>query len=352
MSMEQGYDFGSLYGMADHSGAKPLDPGTYDAVVESAEYGRTKDGTKGAWTIKFRVTTGEKAGSPITMTMSINPSKSDGTPNPQGMGIMFRQLHAMGVPVGPPVGPPEEVPFWQLGWNEPNVAQAITGRPVQLRVGSDSSYDGTPRAKVADIREPRPGAPTQVQQAPQVAQQPAAMPPAYGQQAMQGGFSPMQQPNYGQPQQPGMQPTQPQQQPYGGQQAPAPWQQQVAGHPGYEQPQQPQQPWQQQPNQVPPAQFQPPQQQGYQQAPPTQPAYGGQPGNPGYGYAPPANAGGPQGNPAGAPAPGAPPAQGQYGQPNADWNPAAQQQPNGNGQQPPNQAPQQQGAPDLPPWAQ
>lgn len=363
MSMPQGYDFGTLYGMADHSAAKPLEPGLYDAVVESAEWGRTKDGTKGAWTIKFRVTTGERANSPLTMTMSVNPVKTDGTPNDKGMGIMFRQLHAMGIPVGPPVGHPGETPFWAMGWTEPNVAQSLVGKVVLLRVSSDDSYDGSPRAKVADIREPRPGAPAQVQQVQQ--QQPAAMPPGYGQgnayaqQAMQNGFSPAQQPNYGQPTQPGYLPTQPggyaPQQPQGPT-APGAWQnaqpqttppQQVPGapawaqpgvpgqgglgeftpqgqsyQPGYQQPQQgqaPQQPQWQDPF-APPQSPNPQQQPGmYQQQQQPQQGYQPQPGQ-APPFQPPQNGQAPQG----------------YQQPQQ--------------QQPPNQQPQ--GVPELPPWAQ
>jgi hypothetical protein len=332
VSTPQGYDFGALYGMADHSVITPLEPGSYDAVVESAEFGRTKDGTKGAWTIKFRTTTGERAGFPLTMTMSINPTKTDGTPNDKGLGIMFRQLGAMGVPV-----PPDQ-PFWTMGWTEENVAQAIVGKPVLLRVINDA-YDGTPRSKVGDIKVARPGAPTTVQQVQQApVQQPAAMPPGYG-----GG--------YGQGQVT-MQPYPPQQ-PYNGayaqQQAPqgptapGPWQN--AQQPAY--------PPQQPPQQVPgaPAWAQPPQpgQGGMGEFTSQGQSYQGYPGQ-------------------------QPPQQGQnpYQQvntqqwqqaqsqpPQQDQAPPAQFQPP-NGQppqqaQPPQQQPQQpqqpQGAPELPPWA-
>jgi hypothetical protein len=411
MSMGQGYDFGSLYGMADHSTITPLEPGSYDAVVEEASYGKTKDGTKGAWTIKFRVTTGDRANYPLTMTMSINPTKGDGSPNPQGMGIMFRQLGAMGVPI-----PPDQ-PFWALGWTEEQVALFITGKPVQLRTINEP-YDGQDRTRVRDIRPARPGAPLEVQRAPLPNQQQGAMPGQW--QQPQPGFA---------------------QGAMGGAQA-QPWQQAVAGGPGYEnqQPggpapgygggaqgwhaQPPQQgqapgPWQnaQQPPQGPPVQGVPgagglgeftpggQSQQAWQQ----QPGYGqppqgyGQPSQPGQGGqyqqqgpfqnapgGPPANQGGPSAPPAGA---GGQP--GPYGQPQAAWNPTAegaqipgaqgpaqpgngpatfspvQAQQAGNGwgqqdqappaqfqppQQPPAQQPQpqqpQQGAPELPPWAQ
>jgi hypothetical protein len=347
--MSQGYDFGGLYGMADMSSVSPLEPGNYDAIVEDAEFGRTKDGTKGAWTIKFRTTTGERAGFPLTMTMSINPTKGDGSPNPQGLGIMFRQLGAMGVPV-----PPDQ-PFWALGWTEANIAEFIKGKPVLIKVITDD-YDG-PRSKVRDIRPPRPGAPLQVQQAPQ--QQPqGVMPPgqggygqgqpnyaqqAYGQPPQQGYTQqPQQAPAWGQ-QQPQQGGYAGQQQPQQGPTAPGPWQnaqqpaagpQQVPGAPAWAQPPVPGQggmgeftaqgqsfqgyPGQQAPNQAQPPQM--PNGQGYGQPPFQQPGQEQQP-----------------------------PQQGWQQQPNGQPPQAQFQQP----QQPPNQQPQQpQGAPELPPWAQ
>src|SRR5579859_886176 len=58
------YDFGSLYGRADLSAATLYDAGKYGAVVESAEWGRSRDGTKGQWTVVFRTTTGVNMGPP------------------------------------------------------------------------------------------------------------------------------------------------------------------------------------------------------------------------------------------------------------------------------------------------
>jgi hypothetical protein len=343
--MSQGYDFGALYGMADTSSIKPLEPGNYDAIVEDAEFGRTKDGTKGAWTIKFRTTTGERAGFPLTMTMSINPTKGDGSPNPQGLGIMFRQLAAMGVPV-----PPDQ-PFWAMGWTEANVADYIKGRPVLIRV-ADDDYDGTVRSKVRDIRPARPGAPLQVQQAPQQPQ--GAMPPGQYQQGGQlpqqgfqgggGAVYPPQQPPYGggggaygQPQA-AQGPTAPG--PWQSAQPPAGGQQQVPGAPPWAQPPVP--------GQGGMGEFtsQGQSYQGYQgQQPPAQqpgPQYQGGPGFPqGPQLLPEAPyQGGYQGQPGQQP-PFQPPQNG-YGQP--------QQAPQ---QQAPQQQPQQpQGAPELPPWAQ
>jgi hypothetical protein len=328
--MSSNYDFGALYGMADHSVGRVITEGNYDAIVEDGEWGKTKAGDKDAWTWKFRITTGPEASTPLTMTMAVSQVKDNGELNDKGMGIMFRQLGAMGIPV-----PPEQQPWWQLGWTPENVAQAAKGHPVLLRV-IVNEWDGGTNNKVRDIRPPRPGAPLQVQQ-PQQPQQPAyGNQPGYGQPPQGYG----QQPGYGQPA-------------YGGQVQPNGYQQQPAQQPGYGYPGQqqaappPQQgqapgPWQNAqppaagpPQQIPgaPAWAQPPQpgqgdmggyadqgqpQQGYQQGPPQ-----GQPNGfppPGQGYGAPAQ---------GAPGQGAPP---QQGAPS------------------PSDAPPQQ--PQRPPWAQ
>jgi hypothetical protein len=196
-----GYDFGGLYGQADMS-SNLIDKGRYPAVIEANEWGRTKDGTKGAWTIVFRITGGQApsfqgpgAGTKLTMTLSVNPTKADGAPNPQGLGIMYRQLGAMGIPI-----PPNQ-PFWELGWSPEQVAQATIGRPVMIQVIQDDSYGDTTRNKVRDIQPPAPNQPTQVPQAGQAPPQQAA-PPQAAQQAQQQGYAPQ-----------------------GGQAPPQPWQQ-------------------------------------------------------------------------------------------------------------------------------
>lgn len=304
-----GYDFGQLYGTADMS-ANLVPADRYPAVVEDAEWGRTKDGTKGAWTIVFRTTApGLKksqgtAGSKFTMTLSVNPTKQDGTPNPQGMGIMFRQLGALGVPI-----PPAQ-PFWELGWTPDQVAQAMKGRPCTIQLIEDE-YDGVTRNKVRDIQPPTPGAPT--------------APPQQAQQQAAGAGYPQ---NFAQP---------PQGQPYGGQQAPQPWnapqgqdaygnqwhgQQQGGPPPGYGQ-----QPQQGVPGYAQPAQ---PGQPGMGQFTPQGQAV--QPGtHPGHDQM------AQQGPPQGYPQQGPPPGQNGY--------PA---QPQGQQQGPP----QQGDTPAPPPWAQ
>lgn len=304
--MSQSYDFGNLYGQADNSQVS-YPKGVYDAVVESAEWGRSKDGSKGQWTIKVRTASGENAGKmPLTTTLTVTAD------NPRALGFMFRRLAALGVPVPDPQNPQQVVngqaPFWIMGWDEDQVARHMTGRPVQVFIDQEE-WEGVTRSKVKDFRPARPGAPTDWPRSQPPNQPPAsfAQPqqPDYGQQqapwgqpqgGQGGGYAPQPGPGYPQqapqgypPAQDGQYGAQPAQPPapqpgYGQYQAPAPWQppqaqqapqQPVQGTPqwtpeqgGGAQPQPPaapQPPWAQQPP-APPA---PPQQpgQGPQQPP-------------------------------------------------------------------------------------
>jgi hypothetical protein len=212
---EVGYspDFGQLYGQADMS-RNLLEADRYPAVVEEASWDLTKDGTKGAWTIVFRTTgPGKKkglgaTGSKLTMTLSVSPTKNDGSPNPQGLGIMYRQLGALGIPI------PPAMPFWQLGWSPQQVAQAMVGKACIIQV-IQNEWDGGVNNKVRDIQPPEPGQPTQL---PQPGQAQPGQPPSGG-PAPQGA-APGPQQGYGPP--PGQQGGYA---PQGGQQAPQPWQQ-------------------------------------------------------------------------------------------------------------------------------
>jgi hypothetical protein len=341
--MSSGYDFGQLYGQADNSNVLYPENTPLDAIVSKSEWGRTRDGTKGQWAVEFRTSTGENAGRmPIQFPMSVSAD------NPRSLGIMFRHMAALGIPVPDPQDPNKvvngQVPFWMMGWTPEQIAQAMLGRPVTLFIKHDE-YEGVTRNKVRDVRPPRPGAPTDWPR-PQM-QQPQA--PGYGPP-----------PGYGQPQ------------PYGQQMAPQPWQQPQAPA-AQPPPQQPAQapPWAQHPQGYP---VQPGQQyQAQAQYPPQQ--FQGGPGVAG----PPAQAGYP-GQPAGAPVgqppiPGAPewaqPAvpgagggaeftpQGQSYQPGTTPPPQppwAAQQPQQAPQQPQQGYPQQgqpsQPVPPQPPWAQ
>jgi hypothetical protein len=209
------YDFNALYGQADSS-IFVYEAGMFDAVVESSTWGKTKDGTKGQWDVRCRVTTGPNAGRvALRKYMTVT---TDGPSAAQSLGIMFRQMESMGIPEAwIKTNPPEE-----------QIAQAMVGKPVLIKVTVEE-FEGVSRNKITDIRPPRPGAPTTWPQFQQP-QAPAAM-PGYGQQPMYPGQPTFQQPQYGQPQ-PG----------YG--QAPAPYAQpqQDYSQPSYAPPQQPD-PW-------------------------------------------------------------------------------------------------------------
>lgn len=365
------YNFADLYGQADFSGGVLVDKGTYDAIVTKAEFGQSKGGDKDQWTVETTITTGQFAGSKLTNNLTISPVKQDGERNEKGLGILYRHLRCLGVPVEVPGMPP--LPqgtrnFWEMGWDGNMAARAMLGRPVQIQVIHDE-YEGSPRAKVRDYREARPGSPTEVQR-PQV---PAATGgPGYGQP--NGAFGPGGDGGYAQggPAQGGPGYAQgggggggydpgyagQQQDGYGqfaGQVAPGPWQNAQQTPQG--------QGWNQQPQpgaggpgeyaaQGPGYQGYPPQgafnQGGYQQGAPApaqgygQPGYPPPQGQPQQGYGAPAVAAPGQGAPPqqGAPSPSSAPPWAQQGQP---------QQPQ-QGQQPP-QGQQDQGAPPRP-WEQ
>jgi len=332
--MDAGYDFGQLYGMADHSAGQLYEKGDYDAVVESAEYGRTKDGTKGQWTVVFRTTTGENAGKrKLTTNMTISPRQKDGSDNGAGLGIMFRELASLGIPVPDPKNPQATIngpaPFWVQGWSPQDVARAMVGKPCLIAVYQDEWGDQV-RNKVRNIRPPRPGAPTDWPRQGQ-------MPQAAQAGAMPGGFAPPaapQGPPPGPPAQ-GPQPWQgisqqagppPQQAPQGPPAGAPPWAQQAQPQPYSGQPAVPQ-----------PQQGQPPIPGAPPWAQPPQPGQGGFGEFTGQGQSQ-------QPGVTDQPVPGAPPAA-------PPW--AGQPQPMQNGgPQQPQQAQQDPGGAPLPPWAQ
>jgi hypothetical protein len=305
----------------------------YPAIVAESEFGRTKDETKWAWTIKFILTTGQYTGKQLTSTMAISPTKQDGSPNPAGLGILFRQIHVLGVPVGPPIGPQGEVPIWsqfpaQPGQEQQAVAaagaaaaQIMTGKACRIKV-IQNEWDGGTNNKIRDIQPPKMGDPTTLpQQGQQGAPQPGQgfAPP----QPQQGWQQPQAAPQQGYPQ-PGAQPVGPGgQPPWGGapqgQQAPQPYPPQQA----------PQGPTQGAP--APTA--------GMPGAQPAMPGMAN-PGQPGMGQFTPQGQAQQWADPAGNPA-----------QPPPQAQPAAPQPPWQNGQAAQAQ-PGQPGAPAAPPWAQ
>ena len=338
--MSQGYDFSQLYGMADMSGAVRIDQGVYDAVTTKSEWGKTKGGDKGQWTVTTQITTGQYAGTTFVNSITISPVKNDGEQNARGLGAMFRHLAAHGIPVPPSPGMPGG--FWELGWTPEMVAQQMVGKPVQIVI-KDDEYEGVTRSKIRDYQPPRPGAPTQVEQR----QQPQQPQGQLGYPYPPGNNGYAQQPQYaGQPQ---------------GPVAPGPWQnaqqppQGIPGAPAWAQPPVPgaggmgeftgqgqsfqgyqgqPNPYEQQPQQPQPG----PQYQagpGFPQGPqPTQDA----PYQP-QGYGAPAT---------GAPAPGAPYQQGAPSPGSQVPAPPWAQQPPQQGQ--PQEPPQ--GQPPAPPWQQ
>ena len=332
----QAFDFGQLYGQADPT-AGSIDNGTYPAIVESAEFDRTQAGNKWAWTVKFRISVAPYVGRRRTKTLSINPTKRDGSQNGVGLGITFRQIHALGVPLGPPIGQPGETPVWQqvppqgtpdqiLAAAGRLAAQMMTGRPCRIVLGTREAHgDYAESQEIKDIKPPAAGDPTSL---PAEAMQdgadrlrPVASSRRKPGRAWLGSWTaaPPASPQ-GYPQ-PGAQPV--------GQAAAPPWGAQP-GQPVY-------------PQQGPP-------QQGYpaQQAPAP---YGAPPGSfPGQVA--------PQGTPQGPPQQWADPnGQPAQGPPQAapQGQPAAAAPPWANGQPAPQQGPpqgQQPGTPPAPPWAQ
>jgi hypothetical protein len=265
-----GYDFRALYGEADHTAGQIYDAGTYDAVVEANDFGRTKGKDKDCWVIKTRLYGPQGPRGILTGQITISPNKNDGSRNTGGMGGMFRELHAIGTPVGPPHGPAGEQPWWDLGWDEHRVAANSIGRPCQVEVSVSEWPEGSgqKRNRIERYLPARPGfvpgqqaaqqpgyvpgpvggmTPQYAQQGPpQGPPQPVQGQPTPGQQAAQQtamahGWMPQQGPPQGQPppqqgQAPGAPPWQPGQQfaqPPG--QAPSQQQQQYQGPPqGYD----------------------------------------------------------------------------------------------------------------------
>jgi hypothetical protein len=316
------FSFAEVYNQADASGGM-IPEEWYPSLVEKSEFGRTQKGDKWAWTIVFRIASGQPTGRQLTMTMALSPMTNDGQPNPGGMSRTFRQLHALGVPVGDkfggqpgeqpwfaqfpaPQGAPPEVQNAAIKAAGDYAAQLMTGRPVRIKVIQDLEWNNN---KVKDIAPSRPGDPTVM---PQQATAGTAAAAATGYPQNYAAQPPQQYP------QPGPQPV--------GQGGQPPW---AGGQP------------QQAPAGPPP---------GYtQQAPQPGPAAPGPQAPAPYGQAaPPAQQYPPQ---QAAPDPAGQPGVAQFTpQGQAPQQPPWQGQPNG--APPQQQAAPQQGAPPPPPWAQ
>jgi len=202
---DDGFDFGQSYQTADTSAG--LMPDSWqDAIVTEREYGRTKAGDKWCWTVQFQITTGQYTGRKLTTTLAVSPRKQDGTQNDQGMGILYRHLGALGVPVGEKFGgqPGEQPWFTQAQGSTPAeralaagqmACQYMANRPCYIHV-TQNTWSGGTNNKIADIKPARAGAPAQAPAQPG----PGAAPPPQQQPAF-GGYQPGP-PAPGYPQQP------------------------------------------------------------------------------------------------------------------------------------------------------
>jgi len=318
----QGYDQGG-YGPpepnwqamadgADTSTGGDYEPGWWPAHAITCEYGLTRKQDKYCWTPVFQFDGGPNNGRKMTTTLSISETLNDGSSASGLTAKLYRQVGALGVPVGEKFGQPGVTPFWQMGWTGEQVAGVIaqTGAPVEIQVYYDKDWGNF---KIGGIRTARNAQGRAVAGPPMQAQ---AGPPAPG---MQQG-PPMQAP----------QPAQAAPQGYPGQPAQAPPQQYAAPQPAAAGP--PPQQWQPGQGGIPPqnpmAEF--------------QPGTTWNPGQPGPQQGPPPQA--PQGYPQQAPPQAGPPAQA----------PGPMQPPNGyppqQGQPQPGQPPQ--GSVPPSPWRQ
>lgn len=218
-------NFAELYGQADMTSGL-ITKGKYPAVIEAATWEKTKAGDKDCWTIAVRLTDRGYMGRKMTTTETVSPVKNDGTPNPFGLGRMFEDLAALGVPVPDPKNPGQVLngtqPFWAMGWDGHQVARFITGRPCEVSI-TENEWEGGVNNKIRGFHPAKPGAATTWEQPGQGAQPLAQYPPpgfAPPGGPPQQGFYPPQ--TYQQPQQPQYQQPYPQQPP--AQQAPQPWQ--------------------------------------------------------------------------------------------------------------------------------
>ena len=290
-------DMDRMYDEGDPNASNGYTLGRWPFVVEDVTYGMTNKGDKWMWTIRCRFTDGPNAGRLITAYRAITEYLEDGKPNAGGIAILYGELRALGVPVGPKYGDPEgTVGYWRQGpkvnnwpqqaFRNEDIGHAMIGRPGVIVVEKDrkdpertrsgriyppAMAAGPPTGHAPTPGAPGPTPPTPPSPAPATQSagtyQQGPPPQSYPQGPPQGGGQWPQQPQPGQwPQQPQQggtaefqpgttsNPGQPPQQPWPGQPP-----QQVAGPPPQAGP--PGQPWpgngaapgQQEPQQAPPA---------------------------------------------------------------------------------------------------
>jgi hypothetical protein len=110
----------------------------FPVTVEHAAFAR--DGADG-WHLAVR----SDDGRPGEIAIMIETHTPDGHRNAAGLGLMFRRLAALGIPTGPPTGPVGEQPWWDLGWDEIQIAAAMVGRRVMARTNHDDGWEIEPR---------------------------------------------------------------------------------------------------------------------------------------------------------------------------------------------------------------
>ena len=176
-------DWRGMYETADNSRGGSYTTGWQPARLTGCEWGLTRNQDKYAWTSVFTLA-GPDNGREITTTMAVSQYTNAGEPNTGGTAKLYRQIGALGAPVGEKFGGPAGSPgFWDLGWTGEQVAAYMVQAavPVEVKITYDEKWENF---KVGDIRAARaPAAPPQQAPAPQGQ-------PQYG----PSGFAPPQQP--------------------------------------------------------------------------------------------------------------------------------------------------------------
>jgi len=201
-------EWDAYYNMGDPTGVN-YQEGTYPGHAIESVWGPSNDGTKMGWTITFVFDGGPHAGSKITTPRVISPYKNDQTENKAGMGILFGELHAMGIPVGEKFsGVPQQVPYWHQGITQEQVAQMMLNKPVMLRIKNDDYGSKVKRILAAQGAQAAQAGPAAGGYAPAPGPGPQPGPQAVGgpQQGYGPGPGPQQAPPQGGPPQGGYAP--------------------------------------------------------------------------------------------------------------------------------------------------
>jgi hypothetical protein len=88
-------------------------------TVTGAEW--VKDDGVSEW--RLTAVTSPVIDGPLSLTVALQPY------TPESMGIAFRMLYLLGVPLPPPYGTES---FWSMGWSEDRAAEHMTGAKVMV----------------------------------------------------------------------------------------------------------------------------------------------------------------------------------------------------------------------------